>query len=34
MVSVKDPEIFKILDRVNAILRHQMNEQRELVSSL
>jgi len=34
MVSVKDPELFKILDRVNAILRHQMNEQRELVSSL
>ncbi len=34
MVSVRDPEIFKILDRVNAILRHQMNEQRELVSSL
>jgi DNA-binding transcriptional ArsR family regulator len=34
MVSVKDPEIFKILDRVSAILRHQMNEQRELVSSL
>ena len=34
MVKVKDPEIFKILDRVNAILRHQMNEQRELVSSL
>jgi ArsR family transcriptional regulator len=34
MVSVKDPEIFKILDRVNTILRHQMNEQRELVSSL
>jgi len=29
MVSVKDPEIFKILDRVNAILRHQMNEQRD-----
>jgi len=34
MVKVRDPEIFKILDRVNAILRHQMNEQRELVSSL
>ena len=34
MVKVRDPEIFKILDRVSAILRHQMNEQRELVSSL
>ena len=34
MVTVRDPEIFKILDRVSAILRHQMNEQRELASSL
>jgi DNA-binding transcriptional ArsR family regulator len=34
MVKVKDPEIFKILDRVSVILRNQMNEQRELFSSL
>jgi DNA-binding transcriptional ArsR family regulator len=34
MVKVRDPEIFKILDKVSAILRHQMSEQRELISSL
>jgi ArsR family transcriptional regulator len=34
MVRVKDPEIFKILDRVSVILKHQMDEQRELFSSL
>ncbi len=34
MVKVKDPEIFKILDRVSVILRNQMTEQRQLFSSL
>lgn len=34
MVKVKDPEIFNILDRVNAILKNQMNEQSRLLKSL
>jgi DNA-binding transcriptional ArsR family regulator len=34
MVKVKDPEIFRILDRVSVILRHQMDEQSRLISSL
>jgi DNA-binding transcriptional ArsR family regulator len=34
MVKVKDPEIFKILDRVSLILRHRMDEERELIASL
>jgi DNA-binding transcriptional ArsR family regulator len=34
MVKVTDPEIFKILDRIGAILRHQIDEQRELFASL
>src|SRR4030042_391358 len=31
MVKVSDPEIFNILDRVNSILRSQMNEQSRLI---
>jgi hypothetical protein len=34
MVKVTDPEIFKILDRVSVILRHRIDEQRELFASL
>lgn len=34
MVKVRDPEIFDILDRVSAILKNQMNEQRRLIRSI
>ena len=34
MVKVTDPEIFKILDRVSVILRHRIDEQREIFASL
>jgi ArsR family transcriptional regulator len=34
MVKVKDTEIFNILDRVSAILKNQMNEQRRLIRSI
>jgi ArsR family transcriptional regulator len=34
MVKVRDPEIFNILDKVSAILKNQMNEQRRLIRSI
>ena len=34
MVKVSDPRVFDILDRVGAILKNQMNEQRRLIRSL
>ena len=34
MVKVTDPEVFKILDRIGAMLRHRIDEQRELFASL
>jgi len=34
MVKVRDPKIFDLLDRVNAILKNQMNEQSRLLKSL
>ena len=34
MVKVRDPKIFDILDRVNSILRNQMNEQSRLIMAL
>jgi DNA-binding transcriptional ArsR family regulator len=34
MVKVRDPEIFNILDRVSAILKSQMSEQRRLIRSI
>ncbi len=34
MVKVSDPEIFNILDRVNSILRSQMNEQSRLIMAI
>ena len=34
MVKVKDPKIFDILDKVNAILKNQMSEQNKLMRSI
>ncbi len=34
MVKVKDPRVFKILDRVGGILKSRMNEQNRLIRSL
>ena len=34
MVKVSDPKIFDILDRVNSILRSQMNEQSRLIMAI
>jgi len=34
MVKVRDPKIFDILDRVNSILRSQMNEQSRLIMAI
>jgi len=34
MVKVRDPKIFDILDRVNSILRSQMNEQSRLIRAI
>lgn len=34
MVKVRDPQIFDILDRVNMILKRQMQEQRKLIAQL
>ncbi len=34
MVSVRDPKIFEILDRVNSILKSQMNEQSRLIRAI
>lgn len=34
MVKVRDPRVFEILDRVSAILRSQMTEQRRVVQAL
>ena len=34
MVKVRDPNIFDILDRVNSILRSQMNEQSRLIMAI
>src|SRR5512135_1567195 len=34
MVKVKDPEIFKILDRLCAVLKGQMSKQSRLIKSL
>lgn len=34
MVNVKDPKIFEILDKVNAILKNQMKEQEKLLAQI
>ncbi len=34
MVKVRDPKIFDILDRVNSILKSQMNEQSRLIMAI
>jgi hypothetical protein len=34
MVKVRGPEIFKILDQVNLLLKHRVREQNLLLSSL
>jgi DNA-binding transcriptional ArsR family regulator len=34
MVNVRDPKIFEILDKVNAILKNQMREQERLFAKI
>jgi DNA-binding transcriptional ArsR family regulator len=34
MVKIRDPRIFEILDKVNVVLKTQMQEQHQLVRSL
>ena len=34
MVSVRDPKIFEILDKVSAILKNQMKEQEKLLAHI
>ena len=34
MVKIRDPRIFEILDKVNVVLRIQMQEQHQVVKSL
>jgi ArsR family transcriptional regulator len=34
MVNVKDPRVFEILDKVSAILKNQMKEQKRLLAQI